>query len=213
MAKPSRKRTPSRRTYHHGDLRRTLLATALELVEEDDAAALTLREVARRAGVTHSAPYHHFATKTDLLAAVAEEGFRLLYTEQLQATAKLGADPVARLQALGVAYVKFAVGRPGRFRVMFRSHLEGWVDYPAVLEAAQLSFVLLTTTADEARRAGAVDVDLLEFVLAAWSVVHGLATLWLDGPLQRVSALMGEKSIEEVATRITALSTARIIPR
>lgn len=213
MPKPSRKRAPSRRTYHHGDLRRTLVATALQMIEEEDVAALTLREVARRAGVTHSAPYHHFATKADLLAALAEEGFRLLYTEQLQATAKLGADPVARLQALGVAYVKFAVGRPGHFRVMFRSNLGGWVDYPAVLEAAQLSFVLLTSTADEARRVSGIDVDLIEFVLAAWSVVHGLATLWVDGPLKRVTALTGERPIEEVAARITAFSTARIIPR
>jgi len=190
-----------------------LLATALRLVEEEDLDALTLREVARRAGVTHSAPYHHFPTKEALLAAVAEEGFRELYTEQLQAAAKAGTDPVARLKSLGVAYVSYAARHPGRFRVMFRNTKEGWFGHPAVLEASQLSFVLLTSTADDARRAGKVDVELFEFVLAAWSVVHGLATLWLDGPLQRLTVLTDNRGIDEVADRIVALSTERIIPK
>jgi hypothetical protein len=82
-----------------------------------------------------------------------------------------------------------------------------------VLEASQLSFVLLTSTADDARRAGKVDVELFEFVLAAWSVVHGLATLWLDGPLQRLTVLTDNRGIDEVADRIVALSTERIIPK
>jgi AcrR family transcriptional regulator len=212
MAKSPGRRAATRRTYHHGDLRRTLLSTALQMAEEEDVSALTLREVARRAKVTHSAPYHHFPTRAALLAALAEEGFRALYTEQLQAAAKAGADPVARLRVLGTAYVRFAVAHPGYFRVMYRSNLGGWVDHPSVLEAAQLSFVLLTSTAHEAVAAGKVDIDVMDFVLAAWSVVHGLATLWVDGPLQRVPALTAERGIEEVAERITALSTARIIP-
>jgi AcrR family transcriptional regulator len=209
MAKAAARRRPARRTYHHGDLRRTLVATALALVEEQDVSVLTLREVARRAGVTHSAPYHHFPTKDALLAALAEEGFRALYTEQLQAVAKLGSDPVARLTALGIAYVRFAASHPGHFRVMYRSNLAGWADYPNVLEAAQLSFVLLTSTADETIRAGGLDDDLKDLTLAAWSVVHGLATLWLDGPLKRLPMLTNDQTIEEVAARVTRFSTAR----
>lgn len=213
MAKRARKAAPAKRAYHHGDLRRALLLKAEELIEKEDVAELTLREVARQAGVTHSAPYHHFATKTDLLAAIAENGFRSLYTEQLQALGKAGPDPVKRFASLGTAYVKFAVARPGRFRVMFRANQQGWSEYAHVLEAAQESFVLLTSTADEAIRAGHVEADLLEFVLAAWSVVHGLATLWVDGPLKRVTALTGDRGIEEIAARITALSTSRLMPR
>src|SRR5262249_34139215 len=117
------------------------------------------------------------------------------------------------LKALGVAYVSYAARHPGRFHVMFRNTKEGWFGYPAVLEASQLSFVLLTSTADEARRAGNVDVELFEFVLAAWSVVHGLATLWLDGPLQRLTVLTGDKGVDEIAERIVTLSTERIIPK
>jgi AcrR family transcriptional regulator len=207
---PARKR-PSRRTYHHGDLRRTLISTALALVEEQDVSVLTLREVARRAGVTHSAPYHHFPTKDALLAAVAEEGFRALYTEQLQAVAKAGSDPVQRMTALGIAYVRFAASHPGHFRVMYRSNLGGWVDYPEVLEAAQLSFVLLTSTVDETIRKGGLEGGhLVDLTLAAWCQVHGLATLWLDGPLKRLPMLTGDDSIEEVAARVTAFSTSRL---
>jgi AcrR family transcriptional regulator len=210
MPKPAKRRTPSKRTYHHGDLRRTLIATALKLAEEQDISTLTLREVARRAGVTHSAPYHHFPTKESLLAALAEDGFRVLYTEQLQAAAKAGPNPRDRLQALGTAYVRFAVNHRAHFRVMYRSNPEGWMDYPAVLEASQLSFVLLTTTAEETRKAAGLDVDLLELALAAWSVVHGLATLWVDGPLRRLPVLTAGAPIEEVAARIAAFSTRQL---
>ena len=203
MAKRPARRTPNRQTYHHGDLRRTLLATALELVEEHDTSVLTLREVARRAGVTHSAPYHHFPTKAALLAALAEEGFRTLYTEQLKAVAKAGPEPLRRMEALGVAYVLFADAHRGYFRVMFRSDVGGWAEFPAVLEAAQLSFVLLTSTATEARKAG-LQADLVQLTLAAWAVVHGLATLWVDGPLRRYPILTGNRSIEELALRVVS---------
>jgi AcrR family transcriptional regulator len=212
VSKPRRAPRPARRSYHHGDLRRALLTTALSLVEDEDAAVLTLREVARRAGVTHSAPYHHFPTKAALLAALAEEGFRTLYTEQLQAAAKAGPDPVARLEALGIAYVKFADAHRGYFRVMFRSDAGGWADFPKVLEAAQLSYVLLAATASEAQKAGGMEVDLAEFTLAAWSVVHGLATLWVDGPLRRYPILGKDGSIAELATRIVTVSTKQLKP-
>jgi AcrR family transcriptional regulator len=205
---------PKRRTtYHHGDLRRVLISTALKLAEEGDLSALTLREVARRAGVTHGAPYHHFPNKAALLAVLAEEGYRQLYTEQLQAVAKAGADPTARMQALGVAYVRFAVQHPGHFRVMYRTDIGERAEYPTLLEAAQLVFVQLTSTADGMIRARSLEVDLIEFVLAAWSVVHGLATLWVDGPLKHLSALTGNRSIEEIAAGITAMSIEQVATR
>ena len=209
MTKRPAGRKPSRQTYHHGDLRRTLLTTALALVEEQDTSVLTLREVARRAGVTHSAPYHHFPTKAALLAALAEEGFRTLYTEQLKAAAKAGPDPVRRLEELGIAYVKFAAAHPGYFRVMFRSDTGGWAGFPAVLEAAQLGFMLVTSTASEARKSG-LQGDFAEFTLASWAVVHGLATLWVDGPLRRYPALTGNRSIEEIAARVVSTATSQL---
>ncbi|HEX4477190.1 MAG TPA: TetR-like C-terminal domain-containing protein [Polyangiaceae bacterium] len=199
MAKSRRGRKPTRRTYHHGDQAR-------------GRGGRVALDVARgRAGVTHSAPYHHFPTRTALLAAVAEEGFRELYTEQLQNLTKAG--PVARLESLGVSYVRFAVNHPGRFRVMFRSDPGGWTEHPEVDEAGQLSFTLLSATADAALKANQLDVELSEFILAAWSVVHGLATLWADGPLRRVPILVGDRTIEEVAVRIAAVSTGSVSVR
>src|SRR5262245_23788463 len=104
--------------YHHGDLRRALLDAALEILAEGGAAGLTLREVARRAGVTHAAPYRHFEDKAALLAAVAEEGFRAVYAEMLARSERVK-DPVERLYQIGAAYVLFAVTHPAHFRVMF----------------------------------------------------------------------------------------------
>ena len=201
------KRSPHKKRYHHGDLRRALIATALELVEESDVAALTLREVARKAGVTHAAPYHHFQNKAALLAILAEEGYRALYTEQLQAAAKAGTDPVARLQAIGLAYVRFAVHHPGHFRVMFRSDPADWAKYPSLLEAVQLPLVLLTSTANETRRSRKLAAQPTELVLSSWAMVHGLATLWVDGPLRPILGSSDARAIEDLAARVIVFWT------
>jgi AcrR family transcriptional regulator len=207
MPRASAKRSSTKKRYHHGDLRRALIATALELVEESDVAALTLREVARRAGVTHAAPYHHFQNKAALLAILAEEGYRALYTEQLQAAAKAGTDAVARLQAIGLAYVRFAVHHPGHFRVMFRSDPADWAKHPSLLEAVQLPLVLLNATADETRRTRKLAAQPTELVLSSWAMVHGLATLWVDGPLRPILGSSNTRAIEDLAARVIAFWT------
>lgn len=103
---------------HHGDLRRTLLDAALGLVEERDIESITLREVARRAGVSPSACYHHFPDKNALLAEVAREGFEALAEVQAQQRSR---SPEARLRKLGAAYVRFALAHRTHYRVMFRT--------------------------------------------------------------------------------------------
>src|SRR2546430_6260512 len=97
--------------YHHGDLRRTLIDAALRIVEQVGPGALSLRELARHAGVSHAAPYRHFASREALLAALAAEGFRGLGAE-MAALASDGGDPLARFAALGLAYVRYAVAHP-----------------------------------------------------------------------------------------------------
>jgi AcrR family transcriptional regulator len=213
-ASPKRvsKKKTDKRSYHHGDLHRALIATALKLVEESDVAALTLREVARRAGVTHAAPYHHFKNKAALLAVLAEEGYRALYTEQLQAAAKAGADPIARLQAIGLAYVRFAIHHPGHFRVMFRSDPADWAKHPTLLEAVHLPLVLLTSTAEETKRTRKLAAKPTELLLSSWSMVHGLATLWVDGPLRPILGSSDPKAIEDLAARVIAFWTTMLGP-
>jgi AcrR family transcriptional regulator len=161
------------RPYHHGDLRRALLVSAAEAIAESGPAALSLRDLARRAGVSHAAPAHHFGDKAGLLAALATEGYDRLADALNQARERTGS-----LLEIGVAYVKFAVDNRAHFDVMFRPDLYSAGD--GELAAAQ-------GRASDALAAGvATQVSPAEGFLAgmsAWSIVHGFATLWLSGAL------------------------------
>lgn len=166
--------------YHHGDLRSTLLSVADQLLDEVDAGALSLREVARRSGVSAPATYRHFRDKQALLAALAQKGFEDFGRALTQAIAA-GDDPLA---AMGLAYVRFAVARPGRFRLMYGPAIADRSCYPALQAAWQ-------ATADDLRsallaRAGhGVEPapDAAVKALKLWCMVHGLAQLILDGML------------------------------
>src|SRR5437763_11993969 len=111
-----------RQRYHHGNLREALVEAALALVEERGSPEFTLREVDRRVGVTHAAPQRHFEDRAALVAAVAEEGFRELRAHVDRGVAR-ARDPAARLHALGVGYVQFALRNPAHFRVMYSAEL------------------------------------------------------------------------------------------
>jgi AcrR family transcriptional regulator len=174
--------------YHHGDLRRALLDATLELIESRGLAELSLRAVARAAGVSHAAPYHHFADRRALLAAVAEEGFRALRGAML-ARAERVEGPALRLQEAGIGYVLFALTHPAHFRVMFSPELAERGDYAELRDAAQGSQAVLLSAIERCQAAGVIgagDTDLLG--LAAWAQVHGLATLLLDGYLGQGAA-------------------------
>jgi AcrR family transcriptional regulator len=176
--------SPPKRPYHHGDLRRALLDASLDLMEAEGLGALSLREVARRAGVTHQAPYHHFADKGALMAALVAEGFGLLRDEMLLQLAKAGPGAAARLAAIGVGYVGFALEHPAHFRVMFRPELAGTVTAPEQREVTTEAYRLLEESVAACVAEGlASRADQQALVLLSWSLVHGLAALWLDGPL------------------------------
>jgi AcrR family transcriptional regulator len=194
---------PKRASYHHGDLRRALLDAALALVEEDGIGAISLREVARKAGVSHNAPYHHFPDRGSLLAAIAEEGFSLLAKEMAEARA-VAPSQRARLEACGRAYVRFALRSPAHFRVMFRPELAAAHEQPAVAQASMPAFDTLVASVIEAQEAGLAPAgDPMPVVLTCWSAVHGLASLWLDGPLARNPKGFG-KSPDKLAAMVTS---------
>ena len=170
-------------SYHHGDLRRALLDAGAEALDEGGLGALTLRGLARRAGVSAAAPYHHFDGKAGLVAALAEHALDTL-DAALAAAVDREADPVRRLHALGVAYVAFALDHSERFRLAFRPELGRVFDGMAEAGGAppddqpafrQLVRVVRDLEPDPARQ--------VEFMVAAWGLVHGVAALVVDGPL------------------------------
>lgn len=157
------------RPYHHGDLRRALIQAALDAIVEGGPAHLSLRELARRAGVSHAAPAHHFGDKAGLLSAIAAEGFERLAAALAEAWRQTGS-----FLEVGVAYVRFATTHRAHFEVMFRPELYR-PDDPAVARARSAARDLLYGSA-----AASSSSDDPRAAVAAWSLVHGLATLWLN---------------------------------
>ena len=171
--------------YHHGDLRRALLDAALAQIEDEGVAALSLREVARRAGVTHQAPYHHFADRAALLGALAAEGFSLLLRSMQTAQAAVKAGARARLVAAGKGYIDFALAHPGHFRLMFRPELHEGAQVPEGGAAYQV----LVDSVEAAQAVGEVPAGPPgALVTLCWSVVHGFALLWLDSQLSAAAS-------------------------
>jgi AcrR family transcriptional regulator len=169
-----------------------VLDASLALVEEGGVGALSMREVARRARVTHGAPYHHFADRAAILADLAEEGFALLTREMTAATAEQPVGSIARFQACGLAYFRFATAHAAYMRIMFRPELAAPKDHPMVDAAAKGAMRVLTECVAECQTAGVMPVgDATAIVLTSWAAIHGLASLWLDGPLCRLGEWSG----------------------
>lgn len=189
--------------YHHGHLRRSLVEAALAIVKERPDWNFSLREVARRAGVSHNAPYFHFAEKRDLLAAVAEVGFKELQERMTSAIVGLR-SPQEALVKTGCVYVKFGIENPAHYRLMFGSVLSGPDGRPASVAAAGAATrAMLENIIHDGARSGDFAVSHRQkanaqiAVLTAWSAVHGLTMLAIDG-IREVSA----SDINRVATGV-----------
>ncbi|MDQ2767147.1 MAG: TetR/AcrR family transcriptional regulator [Gemmatimonadota bacterium] len=184
MPKPQAHSPPRARPaapYHHGDLRRALIDTALAMVSEEGEWNFTLREVARRAGVSHTAPYNHFEDKSALLAEVAALGFQAL--RQALEAATHGQSRSARQAFAGIsgAYVRFGVEHPAHYRLMFGAELADEAPYPTLQAASDATFAVLTGVLERGQASGQVRRGAVrDQALAAWSLVHGLTTLFID---------------------------------
>lgn len=183
----------SRPTYHHGDLRAVILTEAARLVAERGADQVSLRELAREAGVSHAAPAHHFTDRRGLFTALAAQGFELL------ATALAEARP--SFLAAALAYVRFAIEHPGHYRVMFdKSLLDSSNRELAAAQAAagdELSRGVASLPDQHAK------VDPAGAQLAAWSLVHGFSMLWLNDAVNaRVKATDPMVTVERIATML-----------
>jgi AcrR family transcriptional regulator len=181
--------SPANATYHHGDLRAACLSAALELLEEGGATALSLRAVARRAGVSAAAPYRHYADREALVSAVAAVGYSEL-AERLVAAHPAPSTP-EQLARVGVAYVEFALEQPALFRLMFGEPCDRDNEERVAATAAVSLYLQEIVT----RCFPQADPDAL--APAIWALVHGLAFLHLDGRLDASTP-------SAVADRVTA---------
>jgi AcrR family transcriptional regulator len=173
--------------YHHGDLRRALMDVSIDILKKHEVETLNLRKLAVLAGVSPGAPYHHFADRAELVAAIANEGFELLEGSMRKATATCANEASARLEALGQAYVHFAISHPGYFRVMFRRETHNNAT-TAMRGAGQRTFQLLCDAITACQQAGSAPAgDPQPLILHAWAAVHGLSTLLVDGDLKGIS--------------------------
>lgn len=196
--------------YHHGDLRDALLSAATDMLSETGPRGLSLREAARRAGVSTGAPYRHFKDKDELLTALATRGF-LSLDAALRAVVEEHADrvpPLELLRRLGVAYVQFAAREPALFRLMFGEFAPRMDDSAVLGDAVRLAGSHLPRAA-QAAQADLGEASTEDITLLAWSVVHGLASLHLDGHL-RAFDHTGDTSGTALAERVTRALTAAI---
>ncbi len=191
------------RTYYAGDLRRALLDATLEVIIDEGPAAVSLRALSRRLGVSHAAPANHFPDKATLFTALATEGFRLL-GEALTAAANALPDDgtaIGGLRATGLAYVRFARDHRGHFEVMWRNDLLH-NDDPDLVAVSRDSLTCVINAAAAAQAEGwAPDAHPMDAVELAWATVHGIAALWLNGPLQQEDP----RSLDEIAASVTRL--------
>ncbi len=191
--------------YHHGDLRRALVDAAFELVKEHGPRGITLREAARRAGVTHAAPYRHFADKEALLAALAEEGFVRLRSAIERVIE--GVSALEQLEVLGVAYVRFARAHPSQFRVMFGAEMGDKRRYPSLMQADQAVFDMLCNAIRAAQEAGQLPAgNPARMGMVQWSMLHGVAALVVDGQLERAG--VREEQLDDFARRVARTGLA-----
>jgi len=171
-----------RKPYHHGNLREALLESAIGLIAEVGPAGFTLRELARRAGVSHNAPYRHFRDRGALMAAVATQGFRELTRTMLRA-ADEESGALDRLKGAGLAYIAFALRRPEHFTVMFDAPA-AVKTHPDSAEAAEEAFGTLVNFVKNCQEEGRLAAgDPQEFARLAWCMVHGIAKLAITGRL------------------------------
>jgi AcrR family transcriptional regulator len=180
--------------YHHGDLRNTLLTIATELLVEEGIQALSLRKIALRAGVSHNAPYMHFADKEAVLVAIAEEGFRMLSLVVEAALASAEDSSREQVLAASKAYVRFAIDRAAHLQVMFRSiDVEKYPNLGVVSQASLRRLSELVTSGQARGEFRAGDPD--EMTKAIWAMVHGVATLSIA---YQPTQLLPRDSIEDV---------------
>ncbi|MBI5840394.1 MAG: TetR/AcrR family transcriptional regulator [Chloroflexi bacterium] len=170
--------------YHHGDLKNALIKAGVGILSKDGVGGLSLRKVAKKAGVSHSAPYAHFADKQALIAAISTEGFKHLYTELDAAVSPYSSDPRQQLIEGAWAYAQFATNNTDTFNIMFSGVLEKEKDYPAFVEISRKTFERVVEIIKACQDAGVLRPSPPELMaVSVWGQVHGIISLALEGQI------------------------------
>jgi AcrR family transcriptional regulator len=193
-------------TYHHGDLKNALIQAGIEILSLDGIKGFSLRQVAKRAGVSHAAPYAHFTDKQALIAAISTEGYKRLFSQLTQIDQKYCNDPLRKLVEVAWCYLQFAVKDPAHFKITFSGVIEKEKDYPAFVEISQRSFAFITEMVAECQAAGILrsgPSDLIAVHL--WGSIHGLATLLIEDQLS--SQVLENYSLRKILVSTINLMT------
>jgi AcrR family transcriptional regulator len=197
-----RKKPPG--SYHHGDLRRSLIEAGRILLSRKGSPGLSLREVAKVAGVSHTAPYRHFKDKAELLAAIAETGFVQLRTDADSTALVYKDDPLQQYIHCATRYVRFAVENPETAQLMFGGSIDMRNAPPSLKQASWATFELLIEIIENGKKAGLYkEVATMDLAVTTWSGIHGLSLLIANGYLTRLAA--SDDQIDDLAQRVARL--------
>jgi AcrR family transcriptional regulator len=187
--------------YHHGNLKRVLMDEALKQIGASGVDSVSMRSLAREAGVSHQAPYSHFADRTDLLHALAHEGMALMDESMAAGEEAAGPDPGKRLAAIGKAYVTFAVEHPDYYAAMNLPEFSDPTCHPDPDPDQANTWERMQRAVVDCQAAGELPAgDVVVYGVYLWSLVHGLASLWTEGPLRYMP--QGSEGIEPMADAV-----------
>ena len=185
------------KSYHHGDLKNALIQAGVEILSEEGIGGLSLRKVAKRAGVSHSAPYAHFPDKQSLIAAISTEGFNQLYTELDTAVSAHVDDPKQQLIEGTRAYTDFALRHADTFKIMFSGVLEKEKEYAAFVEISQQTFNRVVDIVRACQAATVLGPGSPEMIaVSIWGQVHGIVSLVLEGQISHT--ILDRHSVQDL---------------
>lgn len=180
-----------RKNYHHGDLKNALIKAGIEILSKEGVSGLSLRKAARQAGVSHAAPYAHFADKQTLIAAIASDGHSKINERLEAALARYSEDPLRQFVSVAWAYAQFGLESPAHYKITFSGVLQDEHSHPEFVEFSQRNMQVLRIIIERCREAGILntsDTDAELQAVSLWGVIHGLVSLMIQG--QVPSSLM-----------------------
>ena len=173
-----------RKNYHHGDLKNALIKAGIEILSKEGVSGLSLRKAARQAGVSHAAPYAHFADKQTLIAAIASDGHSKINERLEAALARYSEDPLRQFVSVAWAYAQFGLESPAHYKITFSGVLQDEHSHPEFVEFSQRNMQVLRIIIERCREAGILntsDTDAELQAVSLWGVIHGLVSLMIQG--------------------------------